>query len=251
MNVLIACESSGTVREAFRKLGHNAWSCDLLPADDGSAHHIQGDAIQAILAGLWRVEDSSPCPLWAPFATAAMIPNGDNTDAIDPAGDWDCYPTECVFPAQWDLVIGHPPCTYLSSSGLHWNFRRPERAQATEEAATFFLAMVQACEDIGAAYAIENPIGCMSTRWRKPDQIIQPHQFGDDASKATCLWLSGIPKLEPTKHIAPRIINGKKRWANQTDSGQNKLPPSKDRWKIRSKTYQGIADAMADQWGRP
>jgi hypothetical protein len=97
--------------------------------------------------------------------------------------------------------------------------------------------------------AVENPVGCISTRIRKPDQIIQPWQFGEDASKATCLWLSGLPKLVPTGHVAPRMVNGKPRWANQTDSGQNKLGPSDDRWKLRSATYPGIANAMATQWG--
>jgi hypothetical protein len=97
--------------------------------------------------------------------------------------------------------------------------------------------------------AIENPIGCISTRIRKPNQTIQPYQFGHDASKATCLWLKNLPLLQPTKFIEPRVVNGKNRWANQTDSGQNRLPPSKDRWKIRSETYSGIADAMAIQWG--
>lgn len=98
--------------------------------------------------------------------------------------------------------------------------------------------------------ALENPVGCISTRIRKPTQIIQPYQFGDDASKKTCLWLRNLPPLTPTKYIPPRMVNGKPRWANQTDSGQNKLGPSEDRWKERSRTYQGIADAMATQWGR-
>ena len=97
--------------------------------------------------------------------------------------------------------------------------------------------------------AIENPIGCISTRIRKADQTIQPYQFGHDASKATCLWLKGLPPLEPTQYVEPRIVNGRKRWGNQTDSGQNRLPPSADRWKIRSETYIGIAEAMANQWG--
>jgi hypothetical protein len=97
--------------------------------------------------------------------------------------------------------------------------------------------------------ALENPIGCISTQIRKPTQTIQPWQFGHDASKATCLWLKGLPALTPTQTIAPRMVDGRKRWANQTDSGQNRLPPSADRWKIRSETYQGIADAMAAQWG--
>jgi hypothetical protein len=96
--------------------------------------------------------------------------------------------------------------------------------------------------------AIENPVGCISTQIRKPDQIIQPYMFGDDASKQTCLWLKNLPALISTETVEPRIIDGKKRWGNQTDSGQNKLPPSLDRWKIRSTTYAGIAKAMADQW---
>lgn len=150
----------------------------------------------------------------------------------------------------WDLIIAHPPCTYLCSSGLHWNKRgrmvdgRP-RAELTEEALSF----VRMFLDLDARLALENPIGCISTRIRKPDQVIQPYEFGHDASKSTCLWLNKLPKLRPTKRIDPRIINGKPRWGNQTDSGQNKLGPSEDRWAERSITYQGIADAMAWQWG--
>lgn len=209
LRVLVACESSGKVRAAFRALGHDAWSCDLLPADDGSPFHIQNDARYAanrpgMVAGL----------------------------------------------AQWDVLIGHPPCTYLTSAGLHWNKRRPERAAQTEEAIAFFLALVAAPIPFKA---IENPIGCISTRYRKPDQIVQPWMFGADASKATCLWLEGLPTLVPTVALAGRMVtlaNGKtvERWSNQTDSGQNRLPPSPDRWKLRSETYQGLADAMAEQW---
>ena len=146
----------------------------------------------------------------------------------------------------WDLMIAHPPCTYLCSSGLHWNKRRPERAALTEEALEFVQRLMDAPIK---RIAIENPIGCIGTKIRKPDQIIQPWMFGDDASKATCLWLNGLMPLYPTQIVEPRIIDGKKRWANQTDSGQNKLPPSDDRWKIRSETYIGIARAMASQWG--
>jgi len=148
--------------------------------------------------------------------------------------------------SEWDLMIAHPPCTFLCSSGLHWNKRRPERAEETEKALRFVRMLM---ETPIPKIAIENPIGCISTRIRKQDQIIQPHQFGHDASKSTCLWLKGLPLLVPTKHIEPRIVNGKKRWGNQTDSGQNKLPPSVDRWAQRSKTYEGIAEAMAVQWG--
>ena len=196
MRVLIACEYSGTVRDAFRAAGHDAVSCDLLPTDSPGPHY-QGDVFDIIREG-------------------------------------------------WDMMIAHPPCTYLCSSGLHWNKRRPERAAQTEAA----LAFVQALLDAPIPrIALENPIGCIGTRIRKADQTIQPWQFGHDASKATCLWLKGLPPLTPTQIIAPRLIGGRKRWGNQTDSGQNKLPPSADRWKIRSATYQGIADAMAAQWG--
>jgi hypothetical protein len=146
----------------------------------------------------------------------------------------------------WDLMIAHPPCTYLCSSGLHWNKRKPERAQHTEEALDFVRLLLDAPIP---KIALENPIGCISTRIRKPTQTIQPYQFGDDASKSTCLWLKGLPPLQPTNFVEPRIVNGKQRWANQTDSGQNRLPPSPHRWKIRSETYVGIANAMAKQWG--
>jgi hypothetical protein len=146
----------------------------------------------------------------------------------------------------WDMAIFHPPCTYLCSSGLHWNKRRPGRAEQTEQALEFVRQLMNAPIP---RIAIENPIGCISTRIRKPDQIIQPYQFGEDASKTTCLWLKRLLPLIPTQYIAPRIVNGKPRWANQTDSGQNRLPPSEDRWKLRSKTYAGIAKAMSEQWG--
>lgn len=198
MRVLVACEFSGVVRQAFRLKGHEAWSCDLLPADDGSEYHFQEDVLP-LLRGI-----------------------------------------------PWDLMIAHPPCTYLSVSGLHWNKRRPERAQKTEEALDFVRQLLDA--GIGRI-ALENPIGCISSRVRKPDQIIQPYEFGHDASKATCLWLKGLPTLRPGTYIEPRIVDGKKRWGNQTDSGQNRLSPGPTRARIRSITYQGIADAMADQWG--
>lgn len=146
----------------------------------------------------------------------------------------------------WDLMICHPPCTYLTVSGLHWNKRNPERAAKTEEALEFIQYLLDAPIP---RIALENPIGCISTRIQPPDQIIQPYNFGNDASKSTCLWLKNLPKLENTIYVPPRIVgDGKKRWANQTDSGQNRLGPSPDRWKLRSTTYQGIADAMATQW---
>lgn len=145
----------------------------------------------------------------------------------------------------WDMMIGFPPCTYVCVSGLHWNKKVQGRQQKTDEAIEFFKTLLSV--DI-PHIALENPVGCLSTYVRKPDQIIQPYQFGDDASKKTCLWLKNLPPLKPTKYIEPRIVDGKPRWGNQTDSGQNNLPPTKDRWKIRSETYTGIANAMADQW---
>ena len=156
---------------------------------------------------------------------------------------------------HWDMIIAFPPCTYLTVSGLHWNKRNHERALKTEEGFNFFMLFANAkCEKI----AIENPVGLVSTRWRKPDQIIHPYQFGDNASKKTCLWLKGLPVLKPTKYIEPRIVAGKKRWNNQSDDGQNVMYNEKGvclGWNTqeikiaRSKTFPGIAQAMADQWG--
>jgi len=146
----------------------------------------------------------------------------------------------------WDLMVAHPPCTYLSVSGMHWTTRGLRDPKLTEDALEFVRQLMAAPIP---RIALENPISVISSRIRKPDQIITPYQFGHDASKKTCLWLKGLPLLRPTQFIEPRIVNGKPRWGNQTDSGQNKLPPSADRWKIRSETYTGIANAMADQWG--
>jgi len=217
MRVLIGCEYSGRVRDAFIAGGHEAVSCDLLPTEKPGPHY-QGDVFDVI---------------------------GDG----------------------WDLAIFHPPCTYLTSAGLHWNTRRPERAALTTEALDFVRRLLAAPI---AKIALENPIGCISSQIRKPDQIVQPYEFGEDASKATCFWLKGLPPLRPTSFYEPRLVccgltvpnddkygcancGGEKvavlRWGNQTDSGQNKLGPSVDRWKLRSTTYQGIADAMASQWG--
>lgn len=195
MRILIACEYSGTVRDAFAAKGHYAVSCDLLPTD-APGQHYQGDVFDII----------------------------DN---------------------NWDMMIAHPPCTYLSVSGMHWTARGLRDPQLTEDALDFVRRLMAAPIP---RIAIENPISVISSRIRKPDQIINPWQFGHDASKRTCLWLKDLPLLSPTKIIEPRIVNGKKRWANQTDSGQNRLPPSEDRWKIRSETYEGIAQAMAEQW---
>mgnify|MGYP003649608320 CR=1 FL=1 len=195
MRILIACEYSGTVRDAFIRAGHDAMSCDLLPTDVPGPHY-EGDVFD-------------------------IINNG------------------------WDMMIAHPPCTYLSVSGMHWTARGLRDPQLTEDALDFVTRLMAASIP---RIAIENPISVISSRIRKPDQIINPWQFGHDASKRTCLWLKDLPLLTPTDIVEPRIVNGKKRWANQTDSGQNRLPPSDDRWKIRSETYTGIAQAMADQW---
>jgi len=144
----------------------------------------------------------------------------------------------------WDLGIFHPECTYLCSSGLHWNKRVPGRADKTEQALEF----VRKIMALPIKYkAIENPVGCIGTRIRKADQYIQPHQFGHDASKKTGLWLENLPHLKPTLYVEPRMVGGKPRWANQTDSGQNRLGPSEERWMERSRTYDGIAAAMT-QW---
>lgn len=202
-SILIGCEYSGTMRDAFIAAGHRALSCDLL-ATDYPGPHYQGDI------------------------------------------------RDLLHPGLFDLAIFHPPCTFLCSSGLHWNKRRPERAQQTEDALEFVRLLLAAPIP---HIALENPIGCIGTRIRPADQTVQPWQFGDDASKATQFWLVGLPPLELTGPIVPgrrvTLPSGRvvERWANQTDSGQNRLPPSADRWKLRSETYPGIAKACADQWG--
>lgn len=220
--MIVGCESSGVVREAFRRRGVDAWSCDLQPADDRSPYHFQ-------------------CDLRLLF--------------------------QFVMPK---MLIVHPDCTFLTSSGLHWNSRVPGRAQKTEDALEFVRwLMALPIPHI----ALENPKGCIGTRIRPADQYIQPHQFGEDASKLTGLWLKALPPLKiwPHQYFPPRLVcdacgicfayglhkcpacsseRYKPRWGNQTNSGQNKLPPSDDRWKIRSKTYDGIAEAFAINWGR-
>lgn len=149
----------------------------------------------------------------------------------------------------FDLMIAHPPCTYLCSSGMHWTTRGLRDPRLTEEAIAFAerlwdLPIPRKC--------IENPVGCLSTRSKlgKASQYVHPYQFGDDASKTTGLWLDWLPPLVPTCNVPPRMVNGYKRWGNQGDNGRDKLSPSPDRWKLRSKTFDGIADAMVDQWGR-
>lgn len=247
LRVLVACEYSGAVRDAFTGLGHHAWSCDLLPTDKPGLHY-QGD-VRHLLDGWTPVRHQCECD-----------PEGDGLCLLT---DCDTSECPCIGPTQdeveylenehglfarpvdapnWDLMVAHPPCTYLCSSGLHWNKRRPERAKQTEEALEFVRLLLDAPIP---AIALENPIGCISTRIRPPSQTIQPWQFGHPESKSTCLWLKGIPALVPTD-ICPKPDCGY--WENQTPSGQNKLAPSEDRWKIRSATYPGIASAMAQQW---
>ena len=215
MNVLVACECSGTVREAFRKLGHNAWSCDLLPADDASPYHVVGDAMRVI-------EDATTSD------GRGMLPEGTAAQ-------------------QWDLIIAHPPCTHLAVSGArHFAAKRADGRQ--QEGIDLFMAVVASCEKHAKAWAVENPIGIMSRLYRKPDQIVQPYMFGDSARKATCLWTSNLPLLEATNVV------DEGGW-HVTKSGRRmpkwyNIPPGNpDRQKIRSKTFQGIADAMAVQWG--
>jgi len=217
MRILIACEYSGTVRDAFIKQGHDAISCDLLPTESPGPH-IQGDLISVLYQG-------------------------------------------------WDLIIAFPPCTYLTGAaaralkdpdfkrypgvGYHQRVKPGtlvgvERRAARINAGNFAQNIWEACDRV----VIENPRGGLTKFIPYADlQEIQPYQFGEDASKATCLRLKNIPPLTPTSYVAPRMVNGKQRWSNQTDSGQNRLSPGPDRWKDRSRTYQGIADAMASQWG--
>lgn len=182
MRVLVGCEYSGRVRQAFRNIGHDAWSCDLLESEDGSPFHIQGDVI----------------PLLS---------------------------------EDWDLAIFHPPCTHLAVSGSRW-FK--EKTQEQADALAFVLELMSAPIP---KIAIENPVSVISSRIRKPDQIIQPWQFGHGETKATCLWLKGLPKLTPTN-----VVEGR-------EAKVHRMPPGPDRWKNRSRTYLGIASAMAKQWG--
>lgn len=183
MRVLIGCEYSGVVRDAFLRLGHDAMSCDLLPTESPGPHY-----------------------------------HGDVRDVID-------YP--------WDMAIFHPPCTHLSVSGArHFAEKRMDGRQ--QSAVSFFMALARAPIPM---IAIENPVCIMSSLWRKPDQVIQPWQFGHGETKATCLWLKGLPPLRPTD-----VVEGR-------ENRIHRMPPSADRWKERSRTFQGIAEAMASQWG--
>ena len=182
MKILIACEFSGIVREAFKAKGHDVWSCDLLPSE------INGKHLR------WDVE----------FAIKNY---------------------------KWDLMIAHPPCTHLAVSGARWfKYKQKEQAEALEFVKRLLNAPIN-------KIALENPISIISTKIRKPDQIIQPWMFGHGETKATCLWLKGLPKL-----ISTNIVQGR-------EARIHKMSPSENRWKERSRTYQGIADAMANQWG--
>lgn len=183
MKVLVACEFSGTVRDAFIRRGYEAISCDLLPTESDGPHY-EGDVFD-------------------------IIDNG------------------------FDLMIAHPPCTHLAVSGAR-HFKAKRESGAQQEAVDFFMRLANAKIPM---IAIENPVCIMSTAWRKPDQIIQPWQFGHGETKATCLWLKNLPKLNPTN-----IVDGR-------ENRIHRMPPSKDRWKLRSMTYPGIAEAMAAQWG--
>lgn len=197
MRVLVACEYSGVVRAAFAALGHEAWSCDLLPSDDPDNHnHYQGDV------------------------------------------------RDLLVPGAWDLLVGFPPCTHLAVSGAkHFEAKRKDGRQ--QQAIDFFMLLVNAPVP---RIAIENPVGIMSTVYRKPDQIIQPWQFGHEATKTTCLWLKGLPLLTPA-HVVGKGSRHITRGGKSLPSWYN-LPPSDTRWKVRSATWPGIAAAMADQWGR-
>jgi site-specific DNA-cytosine methylase len=194
MNVLVACEFSGIVRRAFGSLGHNAWSCDLLPQED--------------------YDPKNP-----------LTHNHYHSDIFAVLND-------CIIGGNtWDLLIAHPPCTHLAVSGARW-FKDKQDEQA--EAIAFFLAL---CRAFVPRICVENPVSIMSTRYRKPDQIIQPWQFGHGETKATCLWLKGLPPLKPTN-----IVEGR-------EARVHRMPPGPDRWKERSRTFTGIAAAMAEQWG--
>ena len=191
MRVLIACEYSGTVRDAFTKLGHDAMSCDLLPTDSPGKHY-QGDVF----------------------------------DIIDDG---------------WDLMIAHPPCTDLAVSGAAW-FKEKIADGRQQKALDFVRALMYAPI---SRIAIENPISVISSKIRKPEQIIQPWMFGHLETKATCLWLKGLEKLIPTTDLKAETMALPERERMRL----HYLPPSPDRWKLRSKTFQGIANAMANQWG--
>ena len=204
MKVLVACEFSGIVRDAFRARGHDARSCDLLPTERPGPHY-QADVLKIL----------------------------DN---------------------HWDLVIAHPPCTYLSNAGIRW-FNEEKYGDKARERKRLRLVAQQFVEDIYNSscprIAIENPVGWLNGHWRKPDQIFQPYQFGTPESKRTCLWLKGLPKLKYTKLVEPKIYGYFKKGPKkgQPIYGTQYMHFSENRGRERSITFQGIADAMATQWG--
>ena len=200
--VLIACEYSATVRDAFRARGHDAWSCDLLPTEGDPRWHIQGSVFE-------------PRP-----GRSEMVEWGDVPPPVIGMG--------------WDILIAHPPCTHLAVSGAR-HFAEKQASGVQQEALEFVQLLLDAPIPM---IALENPISIISSRIRKPDQIIQPWQFGHGETKATCLWLKNLPKLVPTN-----IVEGR-------EARVHRMPPGPDRWKERSRTFAGIAKAMADQWGK-
>jgi site-specific DNA-cytosine methylase len=210
LRVLVACEYSATVRDAFQARGFDAWSCDLLPTEGSKRRHLEEDALSAIAAGY-------PGGWDLPVQRQATWEEVKQAKGIRP----------------WDLVIAHPPCTHLAVSGArHFPEKRADGRQ--QEALDFVRALLNAPV---THIALENPISIISSEIREPDQIIHPWQFGHGETKATCLWLKNLPRVRATNIVhgrAPRI---------------HRMPPGPDRWKERSRTYQGIADAMAEQWG--
>ena len=221
MKILVACEESQTVCKAFRKRGHEAYSCDIMDCSGGhNEWHIMQDVIPLL---------NGNCEFETVDGTKHKI-NG-----------------------KWDLIIAHPPCTYLTVTGNRWfNIERYgekaiQRLKDREEAIEFFMAIANAdCEKI----VIENPVGVMSTEWKKPEQIIQPYMFGDRAEKKTCLWLKGVEPLKPTNIVEPlerlKFESGKTMAKWYADLWHL---PKEERSRLRSQTFPGIAKAMAEQWG--
>ena len=217
MKVIVACEESQRVCIAFRKRGHEAYSCDIQDPSGGHPEwHILGDALKAIEGGRVNTMDGKTHDI-----------------------------------GRWDLLIAHPPCTYLTLAGNKWfkpEFadRFPDRQKQRKEAVDFFMAIANAdCDKI----AIENPVGVMSSLWRKPDQYIEPYLFGDPEKKKTGLWLKGLPLLKPTNIVEPVIIHCKS-GANEPRWHMETMRLSKEeRSRARSRTFLGIAEAMAEQWG--
>lgn len=205
MKILVACEESQEVTKAFRELGHEAYSCDIIECSGGHPEwHIQDDCLRIINGAV---------------SVPYFITNDDSVHNV---------------PTKWDMIIAFPPCTDLAVSGAKW-FEEKRKDGRQQKSIDFFLTIANAnCDKI----AIENPVGIMSTYYKKPTQIIQPWQFGHGETKRTCLWLKNLPKLKPTN-----IVNGR-------DQRVWRIGPSVDRAKLRSKTYTGIAKAMAEQWGK-